>query len=36
MLARGALDVFDDLLAGCLRCLSHRPLLGDDDEQTLS
>ena len=37
MLARGALDVFDDLLAGALRCLSHRPLLGGyDEQQTLS
>ena len=27
MFARGALDVFDDLLAKALRCLSYRPLL---------
>ncbi|GEM_PF-3299725 len=26
------LDVFDDLLARALRCLSHRPLLSDYDE----
>ena len=40
MLARGALDVFDDLLAGafaCSSCLSHVPLLsGYDDPTTLS
>ena len=37
MLARGALDVFDDLLAGALRCRSLRPLFGGYDEQhTLS
>ena len=30
-------DCFDDLLAGALRCLSHRPLLGGYDEpRTLS
>jgi hypothetical protein len=35
--ARGAFDVFDDLLARALRCLSHRPLLsGYDEQQTLS
>ena len=33
----GALDVFDDLLAGALGYLSHRPLLSDYDEpETLS
>ena len=33
----GPLDIFDDLLAGCLGCLSHRPLLGGyDEQQTLS
>ena len=32
-----SIDVFDDLLAGALRCLSHRPLLSDyDEQQTLS
>jgi hypothetical protein len=37
LLAHGALDVFDDLLARALRCLSHRPLLGGcDEQQTLS
>jgi len=37
MFARGALDIFDDLLAGAFRCLSHRPLLSDFDEpETLS
>ena len=37
MLARGAFDLLDDLLAGALRCLSHRPLLsGYDEQQTLS
>ena len=37
MLTRGALDVFNDLLARALRCLSHRPLLsGYDEQQTLS
>ena len=37
LLARGALDVFDDLLAGALTCLSHRPLLsGYDEPETLS
>ena len=37
MFARGALDVFDDLLARAFRCLSHRPLLGGyDEQQTLS
>ena len=36
MLARGALDIFDDLLAGVLRCLSHRPLLnGYHEPETL-
>ncbi len=35
--ARGPLDVFDDLLARALRCLSHRPLLsGYDEPETLS
>ena len=29
MLARGALNVFDDFLAGALRCLSHLPLYGN-------
>jgi len=33
----GALDIFDDLLAGAFRCLSHRSLLsGYDEQQTLS
>ncbi|TQV65957.1 IS66 family insertion sequence element accessory protein TnpB [Aliiroseovarius halocynthiae] len=33
----GAFDIFDDLLARALRCLSHRPLLGGyDEQQTLS
>ena len=37
MLARGALEIFDDLLARALRCLSHRPLLsGNDEPETLS
>jgi len=37
MLARGTLDIFDDLLARALRCLSHHPLLGGyDEQQTLS
>ena len=37
LLTRRALDVFDDLLASALRCLSHRPLLGGyDEQQTLS
>jgi hypothetical protein len=32
-----SLDVFDDLLARALRCLSHLPLLsGYDEQQTLS
>lgn len=36
VLARRALDVFNDLLAKRF-CLSHRPLLGGDDgQQTLS
>ncbi|WP_371224389.1 primase-helicase family protein [Roseovarius sp. 2305UL8-3] len=36
MLARGAFDVFDDLRARALRCLSHRPLLsGYDEPETL-
>ncbi|GAA6177670.1 hypothetical protein [Sulfitobacter pacificus] len=30
---RIALDVFDDLLAWALLCLSHRPLLSGYDEQ---
>ena len=33
MFARGALDVFDDLLAKTFRCLPHRPLHGGYDEQ---
>jgi hypothetical protein len=37
VLARCTLDVFDDLLAWDLHCLSHRPLLGGyDEQQTLS
>lgn len=33
----GGDDFFDDLLAGALRCLSHRPLLsGYDEPATLS
>ena len=37
MLAGRPLDVFDDLLARALLCLSHRPLLGGyDEQQTLS
>ena len=33
---RSARDVLNDLLAGALRCLSHRPLLsGYDEQQTL-
>ncbi len=37
LLARGALDVFDDLLGRARRCLSHRPLLsGYDEQQNLS
>lgn len=35
MLVRGALDVFDDLLAGGFRCLSLRLLLGGYDEQQI-
>ena len=37
LIARHALDVFDDLLARAPRCLSHRPLLsGYDEQQTLA
>jgi hypothetical protein len=37
MFAGRPLDILDDLLAGALRCLSHRPLLGGyDEQQTLS
>ena len=37
MLACRTLDVFDDLLARRLRCLSHLPLLGGyGEQQTLS
>ncbi len=33
MFAGRSLDVFEDLLARALRCLSHRPLIGGHDEQ---
>jgi len=37
MLARCALDVFDDIFAKAFRCLCHLLLLGDYDEpETLS
>ncbi len=36
MLARGAFDIFDDLLARAFRCRSHLPLLsGYDEPKTL-
>ena len=36
LFARGTFDVFDDLLAGALCCLSHFPLLsGYDETETL-
>jgi hypothetical protein len=32
LLAGCTFNIFDDLLARALGCLSHRPLLGGDDE----
>ncbi|SMP14084.1 hypothetical protein [Shimia sagamensis] len=32
LFACGPLEALDDLLAGALRCISHRPLLGGYDE----